>query len=117
MSIARDASAVRARKNRSSAVSLPIISPVNAKLDLQRQVHIATGGLGFLGALLGVAVSPWFVAMPLVVGAGLLIAGITGFCAMARLLGRAPWNRPIYARLFTSMPRELKPSILEERAP
>ncbi|TPD31055.1 DUF2892 domain-containing protein, partial [Escherichia coli] len=27
------------------------------------------------------------------VGAGLLIAGISGFCGMARLLDKMPWNQ------------------------
>jgi predicted branched-subunit amino acid permease len=27
------------------------------------------------------------------VGAGLVFAGVSGFCGMALLLARAPWNR------------------------
>ena len=27
------------------------------------------------------------------VGAGLVFAGVTGFCGMARMLGLMPWNR------------------------
>jgi rhodanese-related sulfurtransferase len=79
---------------------LPIVVDRRRPIDLQRQVHIATGSLGFLGVLLGVVVSPWFLAMPLVIGAGLFVAGVTGFCAMARLLVRAPWNRDTNGRLF-----------------
>ena len=30
------------------------------------------------------------------VGAGLITAGLTGFCGMARILMRAPWNRRVY---------------------
>jgi rhodanese-related sulfurtransferase len=62
-------------------------------IDLQRQVQIGAGGLGLLGTLLGLAVSPWFFGIPLFVGAGLLFAGTTGYCGMALLLQRAPWNR------------------------
>ena len=29
-------------------------------------------------------------------GAGLITAGVTGFCGLARLLARAPWNRAAY---------------------
>jgi hypothetical protein len=60
-------------------------------------VQIGAGSLGFFGTLLGLLVSPWFFAIPLFVGAGLMTAGITGFCGMARLLVHAPWNRAAYA--------------------
>ena len=43
--------------------------------------------------MLGLLVSPWFFAVPAFVGAGLTVAGITGFCGMARILMQAPWNR------------------------
>ena len=46
-----------------------------------------------LGTLAGLLVSPWFLAVPLFVGSGLTFAGASGFCGLARLLGRAPWNR------------------------
>jgi len=67
-----------------------------APLELQRQVQIGAGSLAFLGTLLGLTVSPWFLAVPLLVGGGLTIAGVTGFCGMAMLLTRAPWNRATY---------------------
>ena len=65
-------------------------------IELQRQVQIGAGGLALIGTLLGLAVSPWFLAVPLFIGTGLLISGLTGFCGMARLLQRAPWNRAVY---------------------
>jgi hypothetical protein len=27
-----------------------------------------------------------------------MLAGITGFCGMARILVKAPWNRAVYAQ-------------------
>jgi hypothetical protein len=33
-------------------------------------------------------------ALSAFVGAGLIVAGITGFCGMANLLLHMPWNRP-----------------------
>jgi hypothetical protein len=39
-----------------------------------------------------ISAEPWFFGIPLFVGAGLLFAGITGYCGMALLLQRAPWN-------------------------
>ncbi len=63
-------------------------------LPLMRQVQIAAGGLALLGFVLGALVSPWWHALSGFVGAGLLVAGITGFCGMANLLQVMPWNRP-----------------------
>jgi hypothetical protein len=62
-------------------------------LELQRQVQIGAGSLAFVGTMLGLFVSPWFFAVPAFVGAGLIVAGVTGFCGMARVLMQAPWNR------------------------
>ena len=62
-------------------------------LDLMRQVQIAAGSLVLLGFLLGQWVSAWFYLLCAFVGAGLIFAGLTGFCGMAKLLARMPWNR------------------------
>jgi len=75
---------------------LPVVTDRSQPLELQRQVQIGAGGLAFFGTLLGLLVSPLFFAVPLFVGAGLMTAGITGFCGMARLLVRMPWNRAFY---------------------
>ena len=50
-----------------------------------------------LGVALGVLVSPVFYALSAFVGTGLLFAGVSGFCGMARLLGMMPWNRRAHA--------------------
>jgi rhodanese-related sulfurtransferase len=75
---------------------LPVATDRRAPLELQRQVQIGAGGMAFLGTLLGLTVSPWFLGIPLFVGGGLMVAGLTGFCGMAQLLMRAPWNRAVY---------------------
>lgn len=62
-------------------------------IELMRQVQIGAGSLVLLGAVLGTLVHPAFWAISAFVGAGLLVAGVTGFCGMARLLSLAPWNR------------------------
>lgn len=61
-------------------------------IDLMRQVQIAAGSLVLAGVLLAWLVSPWFVLLSAFVGGGLVFAGITGTCTMARLLSRMPWN-------------------------
>jgi len=76
---------------------LPVHFNADAPLDLQRQVQITAGGLAFAGALLAWFVSPWFILLSGFVGAGLMMAGLTGFCGMARLLAVMPWNRKFLA--------------------
>jgi rhodanese-related sulfurtransferase len=75
---------------------LPVAINRRAPLELQRQVQIGAGSLAFVGTLLGLTVSPWFFGVPLFVGGGLMVAGITGFCGMAKLLMHAPWNRAVF---------------------
>ena len=76
---------------------LPVATDRRQPLELQRQVQIGAGSLAFLGTMLGVMVSPWFLVVPAFVGAGLMTAGVTGFCGMAQLLIRAPWNKAAYS--------------------
>jgi hypothetical protein len=56
-------------------------------------VQIGAGSLILIGVGLGFTVNPAFFALAGLVGAGLTVAGATGFCGMARLLALAPWNR------------------------
>jgi len=76
--------------------SLAVVTDRKQPLELQRQVQIGAGSLALAGTLLGLFVSPWFFVVPGFVGAGLVTAGVTGFCGMARILMRAPWNRSVY---------------------
>ena len=76
---------------------LPVISDRRQPMELQRQMQIGAGSLALLGAIFGYLVSPWFFALPAVVGAGLITAGITGICGMTRLLRHMPWNRAVLA--------------------
>lgn len=63
-------------------------------LEIMRQVQLAAGGLVLLGVILGFLVSPAFFGLSAFVGAGLMMAGATGWCGMATLLRHLPWNRP-----------------------
>jgi rhodanese-related sulfurtransferase len=76
---------------------LPVTLDRSQPIDLMRQVQIAAGSLVLIGVLLGVLVAPPFYALSGFVGAGLLFAGISGFCGMARLLALMPWNRRVMA--------------------
>ena len=72
---------------------LPVIRNRRQPVELMRQVQIAAGSLVVIGVGLGAVASPAFYALSGFVGAGLVFAGVTGTCAMARLLSLAPWNR------------------------
>lgn len=63
------------------------------RVDVMRQVQMVAGSLVLLGAILGFFVDPAFVFLSAFVGAGLLFAGASGWCGMAILLGKMPWNR------------------------
>ena len=72
---------------------LPVERQAGAPMPLMRQVQIAAGSL----VLLGLIGSHWWAAawigLSWFVGAGLVFAGVSGFCGMARLLAWMPWNR------------------------
>ena len=72
---------------------LPVAEDRRQPIELMRQVQIAAGGLVLLGMALGALVSPWGFVLAGGVGAGLVFAGVSGTCGMARLLRRMPWNR------------------------
>ena len=72
---------------------LPLRRLKNAPLPLMRQVQIAAGSLVLLGLILSNTVAPAWIALTWFVGAGLVFAGVSGFCGMARLLAAMPWNR------------------------
>lgn len=72
---------------------LPMIRGTSKMLPLMRQVQIAVGLVSATGAALALAVNPWFAVVPLLMGCGLLFAGLTGTCGLALLLAKMPWNR------------------------
>ncbi|MFT3668039.1 MAG: rhodanese family protein [Pseudoxanthomonas sp.] len=72
---------------------LPVQMDRRQPIELMRQVQIAAGALVLAGVLIAAAVSPWGLLLSGSVGAGLVFAGVSGFCGMARLLAWMPWNR------------------------
>jgi len=72
---------------------LPVTLDRSQPIDIMRQVQIVAGSLVLLGAILGFETLPAFHALSAFVGAGLVFAGISGFCGMAHLLALMPWNR------------------------
>ena len=72
---------------------LPVDRRESRVLPLMRQVQIVVGSLSAVGAALALTVNPRFALIPLVTGCGLLFAGLTGFCGLALLLAKMPWNK------------------------
>ena len=59
-------------------------------IPIMRQVQIVAGALALIG---GLFVQLRWIAI--FVGAGLLFAGASGFCTMAKLLAYLPWNKSL----------------------
>ncbi len=78
---------------RSAPVELERSETSRHSVSLERQVRIIAGLLTLVGVVLGFIVAPGFFWLSGAVGAGLMFAGITDTCAMARILSLMPWNR------------------------
>lgn len=74
-------------------VGLPIEQGGHKILPLDRQVQLTIGLSVLTFGLLGYAVNPAFALGAAFFGAGLTNAGLTGWCGLAKLMARMPWNR------------------------
>jgi rhodanese-related sulfurtransferase len=63
------------------------------RLPLMRQVQLIIGVLVLTGSILALTVDKNFAVIPAFLGAGLTLAGSTGWCGLAILLSKMPWNR------------------------
>ena len=72
---------------------LPLERSRRRILPLMRQVQLVIGVLALTGSVLAIAINPWFALIPAFLGAGLTMAGTTGWCGLAHLLAAMPWNR------------------------
>lgn len=75
------------------AAGLPVERGAQRVLPLMRQVQVTVGIISATGAALALWVNPLFAIIPLITGCGLLFAGVTGFCGLALVLAKMPWNR------------------------
>jgi rhodanese-related sulfurtransferase len=73
------------------AAGLPMVRG-SGVISLERQVRIGAGALALLGVVLGYWVHPAWLGLAALAGGGLIFAGVTGFCGMANLLAKMPWN-------------------------
>jgi rhodanese-related sulfurtransferase len=74
----------------------PVVKKTHsAPLPLMRQVQLVIGLGVLICGVLAVIVSPLFVYGAVAFGAGLTMAGLTGFCPLAKLISQMPWNRSL----------------------
>lgn len=76
-----------------AAQGRPLLKGRGLGLPLMRQVQIAAGFAVLVSVVLGLSLDQRVLWMAAFVGAGLMFAGITGFCGLAKLLARMPWNK------------------------
>ncbi len=72
---------------------LPLERSTRRRLPLMRQVQLIIGVLAITGSILALTVNKNFAIIPAILGAGLTMAGATGWCGLAILLSRMPWNK------------------------
>lgn len=76
------------------AAGLPVLTARSAiGISLFRQVQIIMGSLIALCVILGFSGLPAAFALGGLFATALAISGVTGWCGLALLLQRAPWNR------------------------
>lgn len=75
------------------SANFPTIEDKKYPLPIMRQVQIVAGILILAGVLMGYAIDESFFLLSGFVGAGLLFAGVSGWCGMAVLLSKMPWNK------------------------
>lgn len=64
------------------------VMPINC------QVQVITGVTVLAGTIAAIATANlYWLSLPIVIGAGLMFAGLTNTCAMATILARMPWNQ------------------------
>ena len=72
---------------------LPVEHGGGRMMPVMQQTQLVLGVLGALGSALALWKDPRFAVLPLFLGCGLIFAGLTGWCGLALLLARMPWNR------------------------
>ena len=69
-----------------------LIQSSSPKLSLMRQVMIVAGTLVLGFSLIALKINMDWIWGSIFVGLGLLFAGISGICLMAKILNKMPWN-------------------------
>ena len=75
------------------SAGLPLERTQRNALPLMRQVQLIIGLLALAGSVLALTVHKNFALIPAFLGCGLTMAGATGWCGLAILLSKMPWNK------------------------
>jgi rhodanese-related sulfurtransferase len=75
------------------SAGLPLKRSEKKRLPLMRQVHLTIGLCVLTASCLAVTMDPRFAWVAAVFGAGLTLAGATGWCGLALVLSKMPWNK------------------------
>lgn len=75
------------------AAGLPLIRSAKKRLPLMRQVHLTIGVCVLSSSILAFTTDTRFALVAAFFGAGLTLAGATGWCGLAMLLAKMPWNK------------------------
>lgn len=75
------------------SAGLPLERSGRKVLPLMRQVQLVIGLFSLTGSILALTVHKNFALIPAFFGAGLTFAGASGWCGLAILLSKMPWNK------------------------
>lgn len=75
------------------SAGLPLIRAEKKRLPLMRQVQLTIGLSVLTGSILALTVDSRFAVIAAFFGAGLTMAGATGWCGLALLISKMPWNK------------------------
>lgn len=75
------------------SAGLPLERTERKVLPLMRQVQLVIGLILIASSILTFTVDKNFVLIPAFLGCGLTMAGATGWCGLAILLSKMPWNK------------------------
>jgi rhodanese-related sulfurtransferase len=75
------------------SAGLPLNRSTRKALPLMRQVQLIIGLLALSSSVLALTVDKNFAIIPAILGCGLTLAGSTGWCGLAILLSKMPWNK------------------------
>ena len=84
---------LRGGLNEWASLGLPVVRPEVSVADVTRQQYLLTGMLILAGLVLGARSDVLWYLLPAAVGAGQIVAALTGFCLMRTVLSAMPWNR------------------------
>ena len=66
---------------------------IRARVSLERQVRVLAGAIVAVASIAAMLLSPLFAIVSIVIGCGLVFAGVTDTCGMGMMLAKLPYNR------------------------